>query len=393
MEEIIKMNWDEHCENYKKMINDLNFKVKGTKPKNKIKYFYYDESDNIRNFNLKKGGYNIDYFPQFTLGGIVSDTPINDLDLEELYDKLYLQKSIRELKSRNILKKKLNKKESEVAQFESKNLNILLTFLLESNYHLHYSAINLFYFGVVVDIIDSLLEFNKDIYCSQSSVNSLKACLYKCMYSEAKNWGKILSELKFPNLNLKSQEILFHELYSSISRFDDHKYTSQKEQILYLIKNFPKDRNLIFLSDEEDCILINNFKDFYLQKVFIYDKAKHIFDEEPEIKKLLEKEGIKEFNIYNRYEFVTSHDIKAIQISDVCVNVISILYKFLASKNLFEIENYIKELDQNLYEYKNLKLLIKLIYKTLNYDEYLIMHMSNDVELEKYNFILNAFNN
>lgn len=60
---------------------------------------------------------------------------------------------------------------------------------------------------------------------------------------------------------------------------------------------------------------------------------------------------------------------------------------------MFEIENYIKELDQNLYEYKNLKLLIKLIYKTLNYDEYLIMHMSNDVELEKYNFILNAFNN
>lgn len=383
------MNWDEHSENYKKKINKLNFNEKGAKPKNKMKYFYYDESDNIRNFNLKNGNYNTNYFSQFTLGGIVSDTPINDLDLEELYDKLCLQKSIRELKSHNIL----NKKKSGIAQFESKNLNILLTFLLESHYHLHYSAINVFYFGVVVDIISSLLEFNKDIYCSQSLVNSLKACLYKCMYSEAENWGKILSELKFPNLNLKSQGILFRELYSSISRFDDHKYTNQKEQILYLIKNFPKDRILIFLSDEEDYILINNFKDFYLQKVFIYDKAKHIFDEEPKIKKLLEKEGIKEFNIYNRYEFVTSHDMKAIQISDVCVSVICILYKFLASRNLFQIENYIKKLDKNLYEYKNFKLLIKLIYKTLNYDEYLIMHMSNYVELEKYNFILSAFNN
>ena len=386
----MKINWDEYSKEYKQMNDDLNFQKNATLPKNSKKYFYYDESDNIRNFNIKKGYYNADYFSQFTLGGIVSDTPIDDIKLEELYDKLCLQGSVRELKSHNIL----NKKKIGVAQFDSKKLNLLLNYLLKSDYYLHYSTINVFYYGVVVDIIDSLLEFDKDVprgYSLQSWVDSLKAYLYKCMFLDAEEWGKILSELRFPNLNLESQGNLFFKLYNSIDRFNAYEYALQREKLLCLIKEFPKDKKLIFLSDEEDYILIKNFMFFYLHKVFIYDQAIHIFDEEPEIKKNFEEEGIERSNISNRYKFVDSHNIKAAQISDACVRVICVLYKFLASMNLFQIENYIKELDQNSYEYKNLKLLAGLILKTVRYDEYLIMQMSNYVELDKYNFYLNAF--
>lgn len=382
--------WDKYSIEYKQNYDDLNFQRYGTRPQNTKKYFYYDESDNIRNFNIKKGCYNADYFSQFTLGGIVSVTPIDNSKLEVLYDELSLQESVRELKSHNIL----NKKRVGIAQFDSKKLNIFLNYLLKSDYYLHYTTINVLYYGVVVDIIDSLIEFDKNnhlFYYTQPKVDSLKACLYKCIFSDAGEWGKILSELNFPNLNLESKKAFLFKLSNSLNKFNDYEYELQRKELLDLIKEFPKDKKMIFLSDEKDLILIEGFDTFYLHKVFIYDNSKHYFDEEPEINKIFKEKGIESSNIAKRFEFVDSYSMKPIQISDICSRVICVLYRFLASMNLYQIKNYIKELDHKTYEYKNLKLLAELINKTVRYDEHLILQMSNDIELEKYNLFCKAF--
>lgn len=386
----MKKNWDQYSKDYKKMYESVQCLQKDKFPRNTIKYFYYDESDNIRNFNVKKGNYNANYLSQFTLGGIASETLIEDSQLVELYDKLCLQKNVKELKSHNIL----NKRKNGIAQFESEKLHIMLNYLLEKDYYLHYSTMNVFYFGIVADIIDSLIEFDKYVpneYSSKQWIDLLKSYLYKCMIINADEWGRILSELKFPNLTEETKKIFLCKLYDSVYRFNDNQDPFLREKLLYLIKEFPTNKELIFLSNNMDCILIESFPIMYLHKLLIYDKAFHFFDEETEIMKYFVEQGIDKAKVSERYKFIDSSCIKAIQVSDVCVGVICVLYKFFAGMNLFQIKEYIKKIDHNSYEYRNMKLLAELMLKTVKYDEHLILQMSNYVELEKYNLYLNSF--
>lgn len=70
--------------------------------------FYYDESDNIRKFMLKKetSKFNSYHLTQFTFGGLVSKEYIDNNSLDDLYSRLKLQVSIKEIKSQYILNKK-----------------------------------------------------------------------------------------------------------------------------------------------------------------------------------------------------------------------------------------------------------------------------------------------
>src|SRR5689334_18368316 len=64
--------------------------------------FYHDETNNIRKFYIKEYGFNHSFTANFVLGGIVHEgiSP----DIKPLFDKLNLQKTIKEVKLKHIAK-------------------------------------------------------------------------------------------------------------------------------------------------------------------------------------------------------------------------------------------------------------------------------------------------
>ena len=92
-----------------------------------------------------------------------------------------------------------------------------------------------------------------------------------------------------------------------------------------------------------------------------------------------------------RFNFEDSKKRKVLQISDVCVATISLLYKFFSQNTIWSLEKYFKNLSKEDYIYKNLKSLSLLIRKTIEYDPCFITQMSNPIELEKYRFFIDYF--
>lgn len=224
-----------------------------------------------------------------------------------------------------------------------KKLFILIEFLLESDWYIHYITVNLFYYGVIVDIIDSLMIKKDTGENFRNKIDSLKSFLYLCMLSEIENWERVLSKINYPNLSKNEKSIFLYHLYNNVYRFRYKKY--EKERVIIL----------------------------------------------EHIEKIFQEIGVEDSIISERYKFEESQELRVLQVSDVCVAVISISYKFLSSKSLLELEKYFNNLDRGRYEYKNLQLIAKLIDKSVKYDQFFIVQMSNPVELEKYNLFLKIF--
>lgn len=174
----------------------------------------------------------------------------------------------------------------------------------------------------------------------RNKIDSLKSFLYLCMLSEIENWERVLSKINYPNLSKNEKSIFLYHLYNNIYRFRYKKYEKERVIILEHIEKISKSGNF-FLELNESNILINNFKNFYLHQLFIYDYSYHIFDKEDSIEKIFQEIGVEDSIISERYKFEESQELRALQVSDVCVAVISISYKFLSSKSLLELEKFL----------------------------------------------------
>ena len=385
------MDWNIYAQNYK---NDqiAVFKERyGISPRNDKFYFYYDESDNIRKFQLKgdNSSFNADYLSQFTLGGLVSKNEITDTSLDFLYKQLNLQSNMKEIKSRHIL----NKKKKGISSFDSEKLSKFLKFLLDSEWYIHYTTVNVFYFGVVIDIIDSLIKYNveKNNKYDINKADSLKSFLYLCMLAEIDNWKNVLSKINFPNLDDNGQQMFLYHLHRNVYSFQDENYKQERLIILEYIENNSKECELTFLISNKNHILIEDFTHYYLHKVFLYSDSYHIFDKENVIENKLEEMGIFNSEVSERFDFFESHKKRALQVSDICMGTISILYRFLAENSFEMIKEYFNVLDAHSYEAENLKLLAKFINKTIKYDSCFITQMSNQIELERYKYFIEKF--
>ncbi|WP_297687559.1 DUF3800 domain-containing protein [uncultured Anaerococcus sp.] len=381
------MKFKDYKDEYKKYA-EFKFMVNKEWPINTKHYFYYDESDNIRNFNLKKGKFNDYYLSQFTLAGIMSLNKIENKDFENLFKNLNLQSNIKELKAKNVLGKFDNK--SYLSKFYSDRLRVFLEYLIDSNYYLHYATMNVFYYGVVADIVDSFLVY-EDIFryitCLGYDPEDFKGFLYILMIDDFKFWENYLSGINFPDLNEETSKDFLNTLYYKVIRFNDDNYSNLRYIFSQILDYFLENNNYTLLTNLEEKVLIDSFANLYFDKLVIYDKSFHIFDEETEIEKKFKVVDVEHSSSGGTYKFVDSKDYRAIQVSDVCASIVSNLYKYFATTRIEEIKNYILD-NSNQLIIKNLKLVANLIKKTIDYDQYLILHMNNRVELEKYKMFL-----
>jgi len=315
--------------------------------------FFYDETNNIRKFSVRKDGFNSSFQSNFVLGGLVYEG--NEPDIERLFVELNLQKSIKDVKLQHLAKGDFP------SCLKSRRLNHFLRFLLKNDIYIHYSSINVLYYSLV-DIVDSAIANSKSaIRLGPEFARFLKNDLYKLSKLEIDSITSLFYEFGYPNIKrestlsfISSLSVLFE---GYIDEFEYHVGLTSLKQIL---RDSEKEGTLPFLEGEDDLILIKEFSQFYMRPIYLFKNSIHIFDEERSIEPILNNVEFKDGkNILNTYTFENSKDNLFIQASDVLVGLIGKLSLLINTSSTEKLHGILSDLSS--YQLETLDLYLELV--------------------------------
>ncbi|MEX2935979.1 DUF3800 domain-containing protein [Staphylococcus saprophyticus] len=266
-------------------------------------FYYYDETNNSRVFRLKNDSFNVDPLQKFSLGGLVSKVDIIDDKHEELWSKLKLDKSLKDLKAKHILKKSSDFLEC----IDSDKVTSLLKYTKDKGYLLHFSYMNLLYF-TLVDIVDNVYNVNSDM-----DARYLKEELYLKMKDNIE-WSKNLFK-KYEYPSIENQDDL-NDFYNEIAEYLQ-KQNNKNLCTEILIEMFTEPKTLNFFDAEKPNQFISDFAFAYARIPNIFTKSYHNFDEELFIKEILDKHDNSKIKWYE------SHKHRTIQLCDCLISIIS----------------------------------------------------------------------
>lgn len=374
-----------------------------------MKYkFYYDESNNVRTVYIKGYSYNIDKDPNqlppanFVLGGVCHRENVEASNVEELKQMLDIQKTSPEIKLKHIAKGDF------LDLLNSDKLSKVLTWVLESNYFIHFKALNFIYWSYV-DIID-------DIYCHfiddkirprkvydllmtdhRVWLDNYKNNLYKLVMIDKEGFLRIIKEFEYPFV--KKEDC--RKFIRSINKYAKKYLVDKKLQEKFNLNNNDLDliRELTYLMDgakdiknvdltymSEPDVLIDNLSFFYYNAIEHFNDSIHIFDKEYKVEGNLVSCGYQEK--YN-FQFVDSISYIEVQLSDVISGVLSKYFEFLSNNRL----DYISHTKEHLNEQQrsNLLTLKSLFVKSDNENKELLFRVFPTESHNKHAFFMFDF--
>lgn len=319
--------------------------------------FYYDESGNLRKFRLNDDGSFND--PKaikcyFVLGGLVFNNcdDVKTFDAQNLINSLNLQNNISELKSKHLCPTSWDFEHFIKCERVSKILN----WVFNSNANIHFIIENNFYFAIV-DIVESLIgieqlgEFHFD----------LKDALYKIIFSNVDEFSTLLANFGYPDLEdtkgfwISLSDFINHHKDNCPYFSNDPNIEILRSMVRYTAKH-PEKQNNAFLTNNKKGELQDSYSSLYDSRCRTYLFAQHFFDEEPQIKPIMQMSNLQNFS------FIESKKEYLIQISDCLVAIVAKVFNFIESKNLFEIKDYSSKMDFQ--SKQNLQLFYKLILRS-----------------------------
>ncbi len=362
-----------------KEIRDSIIQLHGLKNIDKRYIFYHDETNNIRKFYLKEEGYNQPTDLNFVLGGICFQQ--SSANLQELFDALKLDKSTKEVKLKNIAQ----------GNFEdclkSPKLTTFLNWLYESDLFTHFSVLNIFYYALV-DIVDSALAKMEEMIPYEQL---LKSVLYEVVKRNHEEAHTLFIDCNYPNIPPEKVNTFIDGLLSMIQN-DEHEEDAHmefgKDALMQLLVSARQHGMLVFVQDNEDRILQENFLPFYLHQIFLFYASSHIFDKEDTIQLLIEEyEILYGGNILTNYTFHESKDDMYLQVSDIFTGLMGKYCYFVHTKTMEEIEEALEGF--NKFQIANLKTILKLQDKSEKENKAFIHATVSMHEQMKYGFINN----
>ncbi|ELI6299578.1 TPA: DUF3800 domain-containing protein [Enterococcus faecalis] len=289
---------------------------------------YYDETNNSRVFRLTDDGFNFNEKAYFILGGLAFEKgkyPSED-SLKNLIEKLKVQQNSMEIKFKHIQQKA----KVFLELISKKRVRDFIEWLYDNKCWIHYSYRDNFYYSIV-DIVDSLeessfggFEFNRE----------LKSTLYDWITKD-KDWF-IHFMIYFDYPNIKDHNQFIDEILNWFERINPDGYNFDIEYLRQSMKSHRKDI-LIFLEGNTDRVMIENYADIYRNSILTFYNSIHVFDEELEIQKILNKNTIEVFGKKVSYEFVKSDNSVFVQLSDLTVGILRMWMVFLESHTIFEL--------------------------------------------------------
>lgn len=299
---------------------------------------YYDETNNPRTFKLTDEKFNVDEREFFILGGLgfLPDNLATNNDIDELFFGLSLQNNANEVKFKHIRQNTKN----FLSLLSKPRVTLLIEWLYKKQYLIHYSYIDNFYY-TIVDIVDSMEE---SWLGGQGLNRELKNKLYS-LIKEHQDWFvSLLIKVDYPNI--KNHKKFISEITDWIWSLNIH----DDFFLEYLRQSLKGNKNhkLIFLEDNMDRIIIDDYSIFYANLIVTYPNACHIFDQELHIEEIfsnnpIELRGFESIN----YKFVDSKKERLVQISDLVVGVLRYWMSFLEATNIETLINILNKMSES----------------------------------------------
>ena len=349
---------------------------------------YCDESSNAIKFRFKDetGRLNVDWRNDFVLAGIAYEGDIPPFDIGELFASFKLQKTVTDAKLGNIAKYSGDDINRFVDILKSKKVKLFLDALWNSNTYIHWSTQSLLYFALV-DIVDSMMEIP---YMS----NEIKNVLYKYVRLDLDSFLEFLAVYSYPNIKKEKVEDFCEEFISWIESIEPESHEDEfcLEFLRQGAKLSKKSGNLLYLTENRDNLLIENFVPIYASRLGEFPSSTIHFD-----KCAMAEENIEELaSVFcdikkPTYDFLVSTENRWIQICDFVSGMIAALLAFINENDTDEINAALEMFDET--QKCNLKLLMQLIRRSSTKNKY-FDHMSCNYEQgERIWYLISIANN
>ncbi|CDD47022.1 putative uncharacterized protein [Firmicutes bacterium CAG:534] len=296
---------------------------------NQTKYvFYYDESNNCRKFWVddSKQQFNTDYTADFVLAGLVKkEEDTVDVSLESFRKPLKLQGNVEEIKF-----KKLYAKGDFLQCVKEKRLFETLLWIDKSPFYIHYTNVNnLFY--TLVEIFDSIVKPDE---ISEFGYNyfKMKSVFYYMFKGKADELQILMFKYKYPNIQREDVERFCNELLFLLGSRREMK--EEEKFLTGMLARASKSDELVFLHDNDDYIMQENYAEFYADPIRKYQKSTHIFDEETTVQDIVKRQIAQGENMADNFKFVKSETDIFVQLSDVVAGILGKLFKYINSTSV-----------------------------------------------------------
>ncbi|RGD85735.1 hypothetical protein DWY35_05845 [Ruminococcus sp. AF25-13] len=349
---------------------------------------YLDESNNCVKFRFKdiKGNTNVKWYNDFVLSGIAFEGDSDPIRIEDLFRKFELQKNITDVKLKHIAKYNGEDSERFVDILKSDKVSILLETLLQSNrIYIHWATQNLLYYSLV-DIVDSVLElpFIHD---------EVKNILYKYAVKDQEGLLSLLAQYDYPNIKKDMISSFCEQLIRWIESLTPQ--SIEEDFALELLRQGTKTsrriNHLLFLEDNTDKLLIENFVPIYAMRAATFPNSNIHFD----------KCGIVESNIQTyidtycvnktpNYDFLNSKNSRWIQLSDMVSGINGALMAYVNLHDIRSIRERLRYFDET--QNRNLVMFMKLRKISSRKNKYFDNMSKNLPQIERIQFLMEYCN-
>ena len=343
--------------------------------------FYYDETNNPRKFFNRENGFNSNCLKNFIVGGICIPDDFN-IDFSNFLRKMNFNKNLSEIKFKNIATGNF------LDCLKSQRLYFYLQYLIENNIYVHYLSVNLLYWSIV-DIIDSIKNIHREIL-SKFNIGyyfALKNELYKLIKNDIENVRILFHKYEYPNINSQNRIFFIGELkellYKQSSKID---FTWISYELIKLLELISECDSLIFIEDEQSHMLLEDFSNFYLKPIYMFNTSKHIFDIEPKIIDTINTYRLLNDNqILQNFSFEDSKSNVYIQLSDIFVGLLGKLKYYFNTNDRNSIRSMVSNMQG--IQYENIVLLSEILYSSVNKNPAFVENIDAQLEIEKMNIL------
>lgn len=281
---------------------------------------YYDETNNIRRLHLQANAFNVPILNCWVLGGFgrTDGTPI---DLGPLRERARIQANAEELKFG------LFGKGAFPTVLGSRKLEVFLDWALEQELLVHYLALDPFYWSVV-DVVDSVLAAGE---MPSGFDETLKSDLCTVLRADRPRTAALMGRFDYPDLLPENRRAFMSALIEFASDYAD-RLDHFGYQMLRGLLQMGRHTPLPFIGGGEARVLIDGFRDFFLERICILKNASHIFDAEDVVSGELAAMTLTDQGApFCNYRFVArSHDEPGVQASDVLAGLLGRFFSWIS---------------------------------------------------------------
>lgn len=299
--------------------------------------FYYDETNNLQKLVLRERGLNVPSPGCFAVGGIVHRGSPPCIEIAALRERLRTQPSATELKLKHVAKG------SFLELLDSRKLGMVMQWLSEQGFLVHFLAVDLFYWATT-DIVDSLLTGleQPQLFAAHAF---LKDALFSVLRTDLDATAALLKAHHYPDVGRERAPAFLAALKARINCYTGRPRHPGTDMVRGLLDMAGGIESLPFLEDDVPDQLVERFGDFYLSRLALFTSSQHVFDAEASVEAFLcTAELAQNGRPLDYFRFADSKDEPGIQLSDVVIGVVGKMFDFVAGHSAREIEVVLQEL-------------------------------------------------